>query len=567
MFRTFRIISLFSVLTLFALVFAAAPPAAHAQSTTAFTGEYFNNISLSGTPVLVRDDPAINFDWGNSSPDSRIPADNFSVRWTRWYYINAAASYTFTVTSDDGSRLWVDGAILIDMWWDHAPLARASTISLTTGYHLIRMEYYEHSGGALAQLSITSAASFPDWKGEYYSNQTLSDSPTLTVDNIEINFNWGTGSPDPSIPSSHFSVRWTRNQWFDAGTYQFKATTDDGMRVWVGGTLLIDQWHDQSPTPYAANLTLAAGTYPLRVEYYQNTGGAVAILAWAPVPTGGTGWTGKYFNNASLTGGPVFIRSDPALSFNWGTSGPGGGIAPTNFSAEWDSAQNAPVSTFYSVFTMVDDGVRVWVDGNLVVDQWHDQAPTTFAATVYLSAGLHNWHVEYYQHFGGAQINVQIVPGVSPLRPLPLRRAVTLSSTMVAVGGSLAAMPRVGGARADTAAIPFGLSTMHSSVRCTIGRDGTRLFRRRAIMKSLPTSPRAPGRRATRVTGSLTLARIRSNPSRSHSTRISGSASGRSTLAPRAASMFRCRMSHTNAISVIRSYLMRSNSARARSLP
>jgi PA14 domain len=414
MFPTVRTFSLLTALLFTALYVSAAPLAVQAQSTTSFTGQYFNNATLSGAPVLVRDDPSIDFYWGTGSPYPSIPTDDFSVRWTRWYNFDPAGSYTFTVASDDGSRLWVDGAVVIDMWWDHAPLARTTTLALSAGYHLIRMEYYEHTGEAGAQLTITSGASSPDWNGEYYANQTLSGSPALTIDNNAIDFNWGTRSPDPSIPPDLFSARWTRNQWFDSGTYRFTATADDGMRVWVGGTLLIDQWHDQPPTTYSANITLAAGTYAVKVEYYQDTGGAVAKLAWAHVAVEGSAWTGQYFDNPTLSGTPVFVRGDPKLNFDWGTDGPGAGVSPGNFSVKWDSTQNALSAAFYTVYVTADDGARVSVDNNLVVDQWHDHSPTNFAATVYLTSGPHKWHVEYYQHLGGAQISVQIVLGVSP---------------------------------------------------------------------------------------------------------------------------------------------------------
>jgi hypothetical protein len=416
MFRSSRIFSLLSVLILFTLLFVAAPPSARAQSTTAFTGEYFNNISLSGTPVFLRDDPAINFDWGNGSPDPSIPADNFSVRWQRWYNINPAGNYTFTMTSDDGSRLWVDGALVIDMWWDHAPLARAATLSLTAGYHLIRMEYYEHGGGALAQLSITSTASYPDWKGEYFDNQTLSGSPVLTLNNTEINFNWGSGSPDSSIPADHFSVRWTRTVHFTEGTYRFTAAADDGIRVWVSSELLIDQWHDQSPTTYTRDIRLPTADLGVTVEYYENTGDALAQLNWIQVPTVES-WFGQYYSNPSLSGTEVFNRYDFNVSFDWGSGSPGVGIPADNFSAKWSSRRYAASTGFYTVYATADDGVRVWVDNNIVIDQWHDQAPTTYAATVYLGAGGHDWHVEYYEHFGGAQINVQIMAGVTPPPP------------------------------------------------------------------------------------------------------------------------------------------------------
>lgn len=417
MFRILRVCWLLCISAFCASALTSAP--ALAQSTTSFTAEYYDNPSLSGTPVLVRDDPAINFDWGSGSPDSRIPPDNFSARWTRWYSVNPAGAYTFTMTSDDGSRLWVDGSLVLDTWWDHAPLARTATLTLSSGYHLIRMEYYQHSGGAIAQLTITSAANFPDWRGEYFANQTLSGAPALTINNVQINFNWGTGSPDPAIPPDHFSVRWTRNQWFDAGTYRFSAKSDDGIRFWVGGTLLIDEWRDQPPAGFDANMTLAAGNYPLRVEYYENTGGALAMVSWAPLPAASPAWSGQYFSNPDLSGSPAFVRADPTISFDWSTGGPGGGIAPGNFSVKWDSAQSTATTGFYTVYATVDDGVRVWVDGNLIIDQWHDQAPAALAATVYLAAGAHNWHVEYYQHLGGAQIKIQIAPGVTLPPPPP----------------------------------------------------------------------------------------------------------------------------------------------------
>jgi hypothetical protein len=67
---------------------------------------YFGDIALT-TPSLARVDPTINFDWGAGSPGDGIPADHFSARWTRSVQL-AAASYAFTVTSDDGVRLYVD---------------------------------------------------------------------------------------------------------------------------------------------------------------------------------------------------------------------------------------------------------------------------------------------------------------------------------------------------------------------------------------------------------------------------------------------------------------------------
>lgn len=255
-------------------------------------------------------------------------------------------------------------------------------------------------------VTVPTPTSFPDWKGEYFSNIDLSGSPTMVRDDSAIDFNWGAGSP-PSIPNDNFSVRWTRSVFLSAGTYTFTATTDDGMRVWVGGTLLIDQWHDQSATTYTRNITLAAGTYGLRVEYYEHHGDAVAEVSWSA--TGTTTlqpWTGTYYDNPTLCCTPVFTRQDPEIDFNWAGGSPGGGIPGTNWSAKWDSTQFAPSGGNYTIFVYADDGVRVWVDGDLVIDQWHDQPPTLYSSTGYLAAGAHQFHVEYYQHLGGSTLQI-----------------------------------------------------------------------------------------------------------------------------------------------------------------
>ncbi len=254
----------------------------------------------------------------------------------------------------------------------------------------------------------SSSSSYPDWKGEYFNNQSLSGSPVLVRNDTSINFNWGLGSPDSSVSGDHFSVRWTRNQYFDAGTYTFTATTDDGMRVWVGDTLLIDTWYDQSAT-HTATITLAAGTYALKVEYYEDTGYAVAQVSWATTSSTEQPWTGYYYNNTSLSGTPVLIRQDAQLNFDWGSGSPSSVVSADNFSAKWDSSQYASYSGYYTVYVTADDGVRVWVDGNLVIDEWHDASSPTYSATGYLNAGWHSVHVEYYEHTGTARLQVAFV--------------------------------------------------------------------------------------------------------------------------------------------------------------
>ncbi|HOQ97751.1 MAG TPA: PA14 domain-containing protein [Anaerolineae bacterium] len=284
-FRSCRAASrLLLALVLIALV---VPPLAVSAATPAFRGEYYNNRDLSGAPVLVRDDAAVNFNWGNGSPGSPVNADNFAVRWTNFVSFEAG-TYRFTVRVDDGARLWIDDALVLDRWVAQPATTFTVDRSLGAGYHHIRMEYFEATGEAVAQLSWEKLAdtSFPQWKAEYYGNTDLSGSPLLVRNDADINFHWGYGSPASQVPADSFSVRWTRSvSVATAGTYTFTATADDGIRVKVDGTMLIDRWVDQSATTFTGSVYLGAGAHTVVVEYYERTGVALARVSWAASAT------------------------------------------------------------------------------------------------------------------------------------------------------------------------------------------------------------------------------------------------------------------------------------------
>jgi PA14 domain len=387
----------------------AAPPGP--QGAAAWTGEYYNNVSLAGAPAYVRDDPAINFYWpqGTSPVPGWVNTDHYSIRWTR--YLNfSTGNWTFTTVNDDGMRVWVDNQITVDAWYDQGPTTHTGTIYLNAGWHLVRVEYYNRTLGGTAQVSWAQQGAITQWKGQYFNNQSLSGSPVLVRNDANVNFDWGYGSPDPSVPSDHFSARWTRTLNLSAGTYRVTVTSDDGVRVWVDGNLVIDQWHDQPPTTYSNDIALGAGNHTFKIEYYEDRVTAQISFSYqlvSPPPPGGA-WRGQYFNNMYLAGAPVFVRNDAAVNFNWGTGSPDPRIPADYFSVAWDSTVNFGASGNYNIVATSDDGVRVWVDGVRVIDAWYDHAPTTYTVTRYLSAGGHAIHIEYYEHTGGAMISVQI---------------------------------------------------------------------------------------------------------------------------------------------------------------
>jgi hypothetical protein len=126
------------------------------------------------------------------------------------------------------------------------------------------------------------------YKAEYFSNRTLSGTPTFTrCEGWPISRNWGTGGPGNGVPNDNFSVRWTGTANMAAGTYTFLAAADDGIRVWFDNSLIIDQWRDQGPTAYRVNRTVGAGSHTIRVEYYEYGGGALAEFGWSPANVNG----------------------------------------------------------------------------------------------------------------------------------------------------------------------------------------------------------------------------------------------------------------------------------------
>lgn len=232
-------------------------------------GAYYNNATLSGQPVLVRDDAHVDFNWGTAAPAAGVPADNFSVVWTRTLFFNAGA-YRFHAVMDDGMRVYLDDVLLINGWQDGARRELTAERYLNTGNHTLRVEYYEKTGEAVAGFWWERTTIYPEWRGEYWANMQLSGPSTLVRNDPELNFNWGHGSPDSRLPSDLFSARWTRQIHFPAGTYTLYARADDGVRVYVDNVRVINEWHDNDASKVYYAVVPLNGNHTITVEYYEN---------------------------------------------------------------------------------------------------------------------------------------------------------------------------------------------------------------------------------------------------------------------------------------------------------
>ncbi|MCX7681532.1 MAG: PA14 domain-containing protein, partial [Anaerolineae bacterium] len=388
---------------------ALPPPAPTAAPATAsatpapvegWRGEYYDNPHLSGRPVLVRTDPAVNFEWGVGAPAEGLPGDGFSVRWTRTLPL-PAGHYRFSVRSDDGVRLWLDGELILDRWHSGSPYTHIAERTLEAGYHDLRIEHYEDKGSARIHFWWERVEDFPQWRGEYFPNPELLGASVLVRNDATILFDWGELAPHPTLPADGFSVRWTRLVHFDEGTYHFHALVDDGVRLYVDDELVLDDWRDGAPREVTGERYLSAGHHSLRLEYYERNGLAL-VQVWWEKAISFPDWRGEYWPNRGLEGRPVLVRNDAAIDFQWGLGSPEG-LPADNFSVRWTRSADFEAAT-YRFHLLADDGIRFWLDDQLLLDDWRDGDAGELTIEQPLARGPHALRVEFYEHLGIAQV-------------------------------------------------------------------------------------------------------------------------------------------------------------------
>lgn len=129
-----------------------ALPAGLSDLEHGLNAEYFEDkelLRLAGKKT----DSNIDFVWGSTSPGFGLSADNYSIRWTGKVKADFTGTYTFTTAADDGIRLWVNGQQIINYWNANGWNLQSGSIALEAGkYYDIKVEYFENTGNALAQI-------------------------------------------------------------------------------------------------------------------------------------------------------------------------------------------------------------------------------------------------------------------------------------------------------------------------------------------------------------------------------------------------------------------------------
>jgi hypothetical protein len=447
-------------------------------ATADIEGNYYSapgTAPVYGNPVGTRTDANIDFPWSLGAPGvGGLGVDSFAVIWRGQITIPTEGTWFFTTVCDDGSRLWIDGRIIVNNWVDQGPVPVEGSMFLTAGKHDIVMDFYENGGGAHAQLfwrgpgigSNTivpaSALSLPQARntgilGRYYF--TAAGGPpvfgSMGASRIDNSINFGFGG-DPILGGvgdpDRFAVRWVGKIFIpNSGSWVLSTYSDDGARLFIDTNadgnmeMIVDRWVNQGGTLVdSPTMLLGAGFYNIAMDFYEDGGGEVAQLQWrgpgipasqvvpaAALARHDTGWLTEIHNTTDLSGPPVVVRNDSTISWDWGSGAPNALINIDNFSFRWRGKIRVPTTGTWTFYTQSDDGTDVYVNGIEIINDFgvpHGApAPPGVAGNVFLEAGKNHYiEVRYQEGAGGAScvlrwsgpgVGVQIVPKeyVSPI--------------------------------------------------------------------------------------------------------------------------------------------------------
>lgn len=371
---------------------------------TGLEGTYYDNDNFTNL-VKTQIDPEIDMFWGVNGPPGYANPNQLSIRWTGQVLPLFSETYTFSTYSDDGVRLWVDGVQLIDDWFKNGTVTNSGAISLTAGQKVdITLEYLQGSGSSFVELSWESTGQEKEIIPSHllFPPNTPNKSQTITLNPLADKLT--TDTPFYITASASSGLPLTLTLIEGGGT----------VANLTGGDTL--------------TLTGNVGPVTIRAEQTGGTSGPDTYQAAPPVEesffvfapgTGqGTGLFANYYHDKNLSV-PAFSRVDPEINFAWESGSPDTSMQSNTFSVQWNGEIEIPIAGNYTFVTSTDDGVRLWIDSNLLIDQWQDQPNTTFSTNIFLNSGKVPIKMEYFENQAYASASLQWTTTGIPLEIVP----------------------------------------------------------------------------------------------------------------------------------------------------
>ncbi|MEN9434553.1 MAG: hypothetical protein RLZZ422_2142 [Pseudomonadota bacterium] len=375
------------------------------------------NLLITESP-FVQTSNGLSFDFSTFTFPTNISTSGMTMRWDGLINISNAGDYAFEIEHGLGTlTIWVDGQIVYANNGYSAKSISQALKNLTKGNHTLRIELKAKEGSflklnwlkALADCKTVPLGSFC---GEYFDNATLTGTAKRFQSTPKVDFIWNGDAPvaGGNFPTDKFSVRWVGDFDLEAGNYTFTTLSDDGIKLWVDDVLVIGAWRDLWNATFKQGIPLKAGIHRIKLEYYDNTGGALAKLSWAKSSTQcieipDNSYCAEYYQNTSLADEPVQVGTIEKLDFTWKETAPIPELLADRVSIRWQGYFNFNADK-YRFLVKVDDGARLWVDDQLLIDQWQGSPNQEYFADLNMTAGKHLIRVEYKEESGWANAKV-----------------------------------------------------------------------------------------------------------------------------------------------------------------
>lgn len=360
---------------------------------------YYDNENL-GAIRLKRTDPVVDFAFADGSPDAAVGADTFSARWTGLITPAFSETYTFHVNADDGARLYIENNLIIDNWGVGGPPAeQTGTFALTGATPVsIRLEYYEISANASVKL---------EWSSNSQTRQVIPQS-ALTAD-----------AGAPLVPQN---LRVTDHS-ADTVTLAWDHAPDDvftmGYNVYRNGVKV----GPFTPDRVYTDVGLTPGTsYTYTVRALDGVNNLSGLSDPATVTTEAVdifGVSAVFYDNPDFTTSRA-KRVDRTLNADFGEDGPDPSVAPETWSGRWTGRLRPEFSETYTFITTSDDGVRLYINDALLIDNFTIHTATEDTVTKVLdSSKEYRIRVEFFDNFAGAEIKLEWQSASQPREVIP----------------------------------------------------------------------------------------------------------------------------------------------------
>ena len=220
---------------------------------------------------------------------------------------------------------------------------------------------------------------------------------------------WGGGFPANTRVTAHLAGLITGNRSSGSEPAGYASTVTDGQGQYFMSMNMPGQWPNGAPVqPGDVTVLVSTDDYAVRASTnFTYVGNAPTPTPTPPAPGQAQNpWRGYYWDNPYLAGRTAFTRIDPRIDFDWGSNGPGLGFPSDNFSVRWTSDQQFQTGVYR--FTMeVDDGARLTVGNQIVLDEWSVGSRRTVSSDVTLSKGTLPLRLEYFEATGDAVIKLE----------------------------------------------------------------------------------------------------------------------------------------------------------------